>query len=157
MSKYANFVQGIPSMDWIKQHISPKENATLILDDLGRDMSSDTAEIFSVGSHHGGVNVCFAIHNLFDKNKAFRQISLNTRYLVCMKNPRDTSTIINFARQFDPTNSKRLVEIYREATAKPFTYLFIDLDQKTDEENRLRSNIFFEAGDPMIVYARTSD
>lgn len=142
-------------MKWIDDNVKKDENATLILDDLGRDMNADTAEIFSVGSHHKSCNVCFVVHNLFDSNKAFRQISLNTRYLVIMKNPRDSSTIINFARQFDPANGKRLVQIYRNATSQPFTYLFVDLDQKTSEANRLRSNIFFEGGSPMTIYVRS--
>lgn len=142
------------TMSWIKKHISPHENATIILDDLARDMTADTAEIFSVGSHHFSVNIIIICHNLFDRNPAFRTISLNTRYLIIMKNPRDNSTIHNFARQFDPGNNRRMVSIYKDATERPFSYLFIDLDQMTQEDLRLRSNIFFEGNRPMEVYKR---
>ena len=99
------------------------------------------------------VKVCY--HNLFDKNPAFRNISLNSRYVVVFKNPRDGSSITNFAKQFDPNNSKRLIKIYQEATAKPYSYLFIDMDQLTPDEYRLRSNVLFENGRPMSIYERS--
>ena len=54
-----HFVEGMCSMDWIRKHIKPHGNATVILDDLVRDLSQDTAEIFGVGSHHLGINVVF--------------------------------------------------------------------------------------------------
>lgn len=51
-------------------------------------------------------------------------------------------------------NSRRMANIFKEATDRPYSYLFIDLDQKTDEDFRLRSNIFFEEDRPMEVYQR---
>lgn len=74
-----HFVEGICSMNWLRKHIKPRENATIIIDDLARDLSQDTAEIFGVGAHHFGCNVCFVTQNLFEKNPAFRNISLNSR------------------------------------------------------------------------------
>lgn len=148
------FHEGMCTMNWIKKNISSNENATVILDDLARDMTEDTSEIFAVGSHHLGLNVILIVHNLFEKKPAFRNISLNSRYIVIMKNPRDKSTIYNFARQFDPSNNRRMLDIFKDATEQPFSYLFVDLDQKTDEDFRLRSNIFFEAGRPMEIYQR---
>lgn len=150
-----HFIEGMCTFEWLRKNVSPRSNATIILDDLGRDMTEDTSEIFSVGSHHVGCNVCLVVHNLFDRNRAFRNISLNTRYLVVYKNSRDASTIINLGKQFDPSNVRRLVAIYQKATERPFSYLFLDFDQKTEEDFRLRSNIFFEGGRPMVVYQRT--
>lgn len=154
MESYVNFVEGMCTMDWIRANVKEGQNTVLILDDLARNMSEDTSEIFSVASHHMDCNVCLVVHNLFDKNKAFRNISLNSRYLVVFKNPRDTSSITAFAKQFDPGNAARMMRIYRDATAKPFSHLFVDLDQKTPENLRLRSNIFFDHDEPMRIFVR---
>lgn len=148
------YCEGSPSMKWMETELRGKKNTTVVMDDLGRAMNPDVAEMFSVGSHHYDCNLIFVVHNLFDKNPAFRSISLNSTYMVIFKNPRDSSTISNFAKQFDPQNAKRLISIYREATSDPFSYLFIDLHQKTAEDARLRSNILFENDEPMKFYIR---
>ena len=41
-----------------------------------------------------------------------------------------------------PGKSKFLIESYRDATSKPFSYLMIDLKPDTDDKIRVRSNIF---------------
>lgn len=148
------FIQGMCDMNWIREHVRASANATIILDDLGKEISADTAEVFSVASHHYSCNIALIVHNLFSKNKSFRDISLNSKYICVMKNPRDISSIIHFGKQFDPASGSRLLNIYRESTRKPYSYLFIDLDQNTEEGHRLRSNIFFENGEPMKVYKR---
>lgn len=150
---HVKYREGTPTMKWMDTELRGKKNTTVVMDDLGRAMSPDVAEMFSVGSHHYDCNLIFVAHNLFDRNVSFRQISLNTTYMVIFKNPRDSSTITNFAKQFDPQNSRRLVNIYREATTEPFSYLFIDLEQRTDEDMRLRSGIFYENG-PMRIFQR---
>jgi hypothetical protein len=150
------FHQGMCSMQWCEKNIKKTDNATIILDDLARDISADTAEIFAVGSHHLKMNVCLVVHNLFEKNIAFRNISLNSRYICIQKNPRDSSTITNFAKQFDPGNGQRMVNIYKDATERPFSYLFLDMDQYTPEQYRLRSNIFFEGDTPIELFERGS-
>lgn len=148
------FIQGMCTMDWIREHIDPTNNATIILDDLGKEITADTAEVFSVASHHFSCNVALIIHNLFNKNKNFRDISLNSKYICIMKNPRDISSILHFGKQFDPASGSRMIDIFRESTNRPYSYLFIDLDQNTSESHRMRSNIFFENNEPMKVYVR---
>jgi len=150
----AEFISGMCTMNWLKENLNGQTNCTIVLDDVADQMTSDTAVLFSVGSHHYDVNILLLLHNLFDKNKAFRQVSLNTRYLIIFKNPRDASTITHFAKQFDPGHNKRLENIYREATVNPYSYLFIDMDQMTNDKHRLRSNIFFESNEPMKIYQR---
>lgn len=148
------FIQGMCTMKWIKENIVPGTNATLFLDDLGSQLTDDTSEIFTVASHHYSTNIWFLVHNLFQKSGPFRTISLNSHYLVIFKNPRDASSITNFARQFDTGHAKRTLSIFREATQRPFTYLFLDLTQEAEDKFRLRSNIFYEGGLPLAVYER---
>jgi hypothetical protein len=41
-----------------------------------------------------------------------------------------------------PGQSKFLVESFRDATARPFGYLLLDLKPDTDEKYRVRTGIF---------------
>ncbi len=91
------------------------------------------------------------MQNLFDKGRSHRTVSLNTQYMVLFKNPRDKSQIEVLARQMYPKNRNLLVAAFIHATQKPFGYLFIDLRPETDEQIRLRSNIF--PGEDHLCYA----
>ncbi len=69
-------------------------------------------------------------------------MNLNTHYIVLFKNPRDVGQVATLARQMYPGKSKFVVEAFRDATDKPYGYLLIDLKPETDENYRLRTNIF---------------
>lgn len=141
-------------MDWVREHLKEEDNSTLVIDDLSRQMNQDTSEIYSVASHHYACNVILVVHNLFDQNPAFRNISLNAKYLTIFKNPRDKQQISTFARQFagGKGQAKNVVDIYNEATKSPYSYLFVDLHQSTPEQYRLRSNILMESEAYIKVY-----
>ena len=70
-----------------------------------------------------------------------RTISLNSHYLLILKNPRDKSQIINLSRQLYPTNMKFLQRVYQDATSKPYGYILLDLTPDTPEELRCRTLI----------------
>ena len=146
------FFPGMPDSDFIHESVEQGRNDTIILDDLAQNLNKSTVELFNVLSHHMGCNVCFVVHNLFQRAPFFREISLNSKYICVYKNPRDSSSIFNFARQFSPENPRRTVEIYRHATKKPQSYLMIDLSQDTPDSSRLLSNIFYEDGDDFLIY-----
>lgn len=69
-------------------------------------------------------------------------MSLNAHYLVLFKNPRDATQVSTLARQMYPGRNKFLVEAFKDATAKPYGYLLIDLKGDTEEKYRIRTNIF---------------
>jgi hypothetical protein len=69
-------------------------------------------------------------------------MSLNAHYIVFFKNPRDAMQVATLARQMYPGQSKFLVDAFRNATEKPFGYLLLDLKADTDEQCRIRTNIF---------------
>ena len=115
----------------------------LILDDLMRESSCDVIlDLFTKGSHHKNISVIFITQNIFHKGKSQRDISLNTKYLVLYKNPRDRAQIQHLARQVYPEDPKFLQEAYLDATRTPHTYLFLDLSQDCLDEFRFRSCIF---------------
>ena len=80
-----------------------------------------------------------------------RNITLNSSYLVLMKNPRDKNIASYIARQIYPNRAKKFRQMYEDVTKNPFTYLFIDLKADTPEEIRLLSNVLGEK-DYISVY-----
>jgi len=145
------FIQGMCTMDWIREN-TEMSNCTIVIDDMAGQATEDTAAIFSVGAHHNDVNVIFICQNLFTRNRFFRDISLNSTYLVLFKNVRDKQQITSFARQFAPGKTKEFAKIYYEATKRPHSYLMLDYHQETKEDHRILSNLLGEQNEPVNIF-----
>ena len=79
------FMPGMPTQNWVQENIEPGDNSTLIFDDVATYLSRGTVEIFTVLSHHYHTNVILTVHNIFEKYKGFRDISLNSKYILLFK------------------------------------------------------------------------
>ena len=136
----------------IEDKFSPNMNNLLIIDDLMTQCHSDErmTRLFSVGSHHRNLSIIFIIHNLFHQGREMRNMSLNSHYLVLLKNPRDSQQIATLARQIYPAEWRFLVEAYDEATTNPHGYLVLDLKPDTPDTLRVRTSIF--PHQPQFVY-----
>lgn len=136
------FREGLPNVDDYSNDNHRKK--LIILDDLMRESSSNESilDLFTKGSHHKNISVILITQNLFHQGKVQRSISLNTKYFVIFKNPRDKAQINHFSRQVCPENSKFLQEAYLDATKIPHSYLLVDLTQTTLDEFRFRACIF---------------
>lgn len=137
--KNIRYLQGVPDF------IDNLENKPMlvILDDLMNNAdNSKISELFTKGSHHRNISIILITQNIFHKGVHSRDISLNTKYLIVFKNPRDQQQFLYLARQIYPENAKDLLKIYKEATSKPHKYLLIDLTQEISEILRFRTNIF---------------
>ena len=148
------FDGSILSLENLKQEILafPKNVPKLVIfDDFMYDTSSFMSQIFTICGHHYYASILFLTQSLFFKGGSFRTISLNSHYLFLLKSPRDSSQIIPLAKQIRPYNSKYIVEVYKEATKKPYSYILLDFHQNQDDDLRLRSNIFPNES-PMKVY-----
>ena len=146
------FHEGMVTMDWIKENVT-ESNCTIVIDDLASEVTQDTANLFTIGSHHYDFNIMMLAQNIFSKaNPYFRDISINATASVIFKFPRDNSMIVNLAKQLAPGRSKDIVKIYKEATKRPYSHLYFDYHQATDEDLRIRSNIFAEHGEPMGIH-----
>ena len=131
------FIEGLPNISIF----DGKQRVLLILDDLMEKANDDRiTQIFTKHSHHLNISVLFLTQNLFFKGT--RTISLNTNYFILFKNVRDTTQIGILGRQMFGNKSHFLTEAYRDATSKPYSYLFLDMKPDTDEEMRVRSGIF---------------
>lgn len=152
-SKVFEFVEGVPTMENLeKLYNDHGPNCTVVIDDQAMHVNTDMAELFSVGSSRQMCNVIFITQNLFGQAKGTRDISLNCCYIVLFKNPRDASAAQIFFKQFDPGHAKNLLKIYQDATEKPYSYLFMDLHQRTPDKNRLRTYIFGENNQCPVLY-----
>lgn len=142
----SHMYQGIPSIEDIKEIVTPftstNEHIICIYDDLMNDINSETSKIFTIFGHHLNVTNIFLSQSLFINSPHYRTISQNCHYLFLCKMPRDSSQIIHLAKQFSPYNTRWVVESYKAATKKPFSYLLFDFHQAQTDIIRLRNNLF---------------
>lgn len=130
----------------------------IVIDDLMNESDLGVVNMFTKGSHHTNTSVIFITQNIFHQGKGQRDMSLNTHYLVLLKNPRDSLQISYLARQIFPQNPKFIQEAYLDATKRPHGYLLIDLKQNTPEDSRIRTNIFGEEkpGFPVVYVPKSN-
>lgn len=133
-----DFREGLPKLE----EFDGTSSTLIILDDLMHEVNDDVSRLFTRGSHHRNISVIFLTQNIHHASRHSRTLNLNTHYLILFKNPRDASQIVYLARQMYPSNNRFLVESFRDATAKPYGYLFIDLKPETDESFRVRTGVF---------------
>ena len=140
------FSEGLPDLE----QFDGKQRTLLILDDLMSETNDSVSNIFTKFSHHRNISVIYLTQNLFYKSKQSRTMSLNAHYIVLFKNPRDLLQVSTLSRQMFPGKGQFLVEAFKDATAKPFGYLVLDLKPDTEEKYRIRTKIF--PGEKQFVY-----
>lgn len=113
----------------------------IIIDDSFGNLGDDISSMYTIYSHHHNCIPIFTSQNLFPDHKIYRNISLNSKYVIIFKNPRNSAQIRVFARQFSPGNSKYIIDAVEEILKKPHSYVLFDHHQKTADLVRVRSNI----------------
>ena len=124
-----------------------------ILDDLLNDAYSSgrVCDLFTKGNHHRNISVILITQNIFNQANHCRDISLNSKYLILLKNVRDRSQFSRLAQQVYPKNSVDLYDSFLDATSKPHGYLVLDLSQ--DIHNLFRTDIFAGESPFPLIYA----
>lgn len=138
------FVQGLPDKFDDDELLPPNKVNLLVIDDLMVHGSEnrDLERVFTQFVHHRNLSVFFITQNIFCKGKSSRTISLNAKYMVLFKNPRDKLQIATLARQMYPGNVNFFMEVFADATNKPHGYLVLDLNANTPDSYRLRTGLF---------------
>jgi hypothetical protein len=114
-----------------------------ILDDLLNEAYfREVCNLFTKGSHHRNLGVILITQNLFHQGKHCRDISLNAKYLVLLKNVRDKEQFLYLVRQEDPEHPDSLYNSYQNVTQRPHSYFILDFAQDTDYLLRYRINVF---------------
>jgi hypothetical protein len=136
--------EGLPSEELIDELTVNKEHGIVVLDDLISSVvkSSKGESLFIMGSHHKNITVILVSQNIFYQGQAARTISLNMHYLVLFRNLRDKRQIRCLAQQIYPGQSNEFMSVYNDVHKTPFNYLIIDLHPHSEEEYRLRTQIF---------------
>jgi len=136
--KGVEFNEGLPSL----AEFDGEKHTLVVIDDLMHETNEIVSKLFTRVSHHANVSVIFITQNIFHPDKETRTITLNAQYLVLFKNVRDKSQIAHLSRQMYPNKSKHMIESYTDATSKPYSYLFVDLKPNTEDNYRLKADIF---------------
>ena len=138
------FHQGMPYDLVQSKYFGPNVLSLILFDDLMRTVMNDVtaADLFTEGAHHRYISVVFVIQNLFFQGKKSRTISVNARYFILLKSPRDRQQVEAFGHQVYPRKSNTFSEAYEKATMRPHSYVVVDLYPMTPDSCRLRTNIF---------------
>lgn len=141
---FIKFVEGLPSNLADDELLPLNKNNLVIVDDLMSDACNDKemAHAFTRYVHHRNLSIIYIMQNLFCQGKSSRTITLNAKYIVLFKNPRDKLQIAILARQMYPGKASFFMEAYEDATKVPYGYLVVDLNTDTLESCRLRTGLF---------------
>jgi hypothetical protein len=122
----------------------------VILDNLMDEVDQSVVDLFTKVSHHRNLSIVLIVQSLFLKCPHARTISLNSQYMVLYKNPRDVGQFSILARQMYGKRASFDVDAFHQATSRRHTYLLMDRRPETDENYRLRTDIF--PGEQCCVY-----
>ena len=125
--KSVTFVKGVPDFE------NSENVPTLIVLDFLMDSAYSTkvSQLFIKGSQHRNISLVVITQNLFQQSPSSRDISLNYKYIVVFKNPRDKTEIGHLARQFYPENISAFHKTYLDVCKDPHSYLFLDFTQQS--------------------------
>lgn len=145
-----SFMEGLPTKSDI-DNLAKNGHSLIVLDDLMNEVnnSPEMQRLFTQYSHHQNISVIFVSQNIYFGGKYGKTINLNCHYLVLFRNP-NLSQIRILGQQLLPGKAKLLTQAYRDATAKRYGYLFIDLHPNNDRDLMLRTNIFPE--EDLVLY-----
>ena len=149
-SNYTPMIHGIPNLKVQRgipadiDEIATGQPCLVILDDLMHDANQDStvSDLFTKQSHHNNISVILITQNIFHQGRQSRDISLNCKYFVLVKNPRDQKQFGVLARQMWPSRWRDVEQVYKDATHNPHSYLVIDCAQDTHDCVRLQTDIF---------------
>ena len=146
-----NFYKGLPSLEEVEAFADGCHNL-VILDDLVHEIcaSTWTDKLFTMCAHHLKLSIIFMSQNLYPQGaKHFRNITLNLKYIILFRSPRDQQQVGLLGTQLG--SRQKLLAAYSDAVLKQkFGYLVLDLTPTCDNEYRWRTNIF--PGENTIIY-----
>ena len=140
-----NVVKHFPTYESLTEMVSPFKNlggSLVIFDDMMTNLSKDFEQIICNLSHHEHASIIFLTQNLMYQSKIYRNISLNSHYIVMMKNDRGVQQVSLLSNQICPQNKDYIIQSYSKGTERPFSYIVLDIHPGSPKEIRIRSKIF---------------
>ena len=93
--------------------------------------------------------------DMFPKGKHAKTISRNAHYIVAFKNPRNQLGVCILTQQAFPQDFKEVLNVYRDATERPYGYLMFDLHPNSSDHERLKTNLLRSEGYTTVYQKRT--
>ena len=127
----------------------------IILDDLMSETANckELELLFTRRSHHNNISVIYVVQNLFQQGKFIRTVSLNSHYIVLMKNARDRQQVARLGSQVFPGKARYFAAIYEDATREPYSNLVVDLHPLCPDKFRLKSLVFVKGAARIFTYS----
>ena len=98
-------IKGLDDFEYLKEVLIEKKDSggtLLIIDDQAPRIDQNIVDIFTIYSHHLNITCVLLTQSIFCSKKEYRTVSLNSHYIVLMKNTRDASSVTNLAKQTHP-------------------------------------------------------
>ena len=120
----------------------------LVLDDLMEEGGKDkrVLDLFTKHSHHRNVTVLYLCQDMFPPGPYAKTISRNAHYIVSFKNPRDQLGMRNLLLQAFPSHWQDVQSTFQKVTERPFGYMVLDLHPKSNDQERVLSDLLKEEG-----------
>src|SRR5438093_6087999 len=149
------FIEGLSELQSKTEFISSLPTL-LVLDDIGHEsnMSEYILQLAVRESHHKNITVLYVQHNIYTQQKFSKTISLQAKYMILFKNPRDMNQYKYLGNQLYGTNGgKILVLVFRDISeGVPYPHLIIDFHPEGNQKLCLISNLFPESDTGNLSY-----
>ena len=136
--------------------LSKSSKLCVIFDDLlhSKDMYAAIAKLFTIDGRHNNMSLIFLSQRFFVNDENYRQITGNADYYCLFKNPKNPSQINHLSYQMTPKGSdSSLIDAYKVATIKPYSYLFVNCTQTAEEDYKYLGRLF-EKPDSVYCYRK---
>ena len=140
----------------------PSSHLMIVLDDLMSDDSiyKDLSDVFTKFSRHLNITICFVNQNLYyrgssNAQKFSRDIMSNASEVVLFRNLKCNSAAMTLGKQAFPQKYRFFVNVYRNATKYPHSYLYLSFHPTNREDLILRTRVFYTIETP-IIYIEAS-
>lgn len=140
------FIQGLYELQ-TKVEFSISIPTLLVLDDIAHETGSSeyVLQLAVRESHHKGITVVYVQHNMYQQSKYSRTISLQSKYIILFKNPRDINQYKYLGNQIfgNGSGGKTLVRVFKDASeGRSYPHLIIDLHPESNPKYCLITNLF---------------
>ena len=151
-----HFYKGIPDTSLLDKWYKKSNGGILVLDDLMREGSDDTRvlDLFTKDSHHRRITVIYMTQDMFPKGIFAKTVSRSAHYIIAFKNPRDQLGVRILTQQAFPQEFKGVLNVYRDATERPYGYLMFDLHPNSSDRGRLKTNLLKDEGHTTVYRKR---
>lgn len=133
-----HFYEGILDSAMLDKRYKKSNGGLLVLDDHMDEGSGDqrVLDLFTKDSHHRRITVIYMNQDMFPKGKFSKTISRNAHHIIAFKDPRDQLGVRILTQQAFPQEFKDVLNVYREATERPYGYLLFDLHPSSSDHER---------------------